>query len=247
MNETITILLAEDDANLGKALVTYLEAKGYRILLASNGEIAYDLFCEEQVDICLVDVMMPLMDGFTLAKEIRKADEKIPIIFLTAKSMQEDMIKGLSIGGDDYITKPFTLEVLLARIQALLRRTLATTEITPNAVQIGKITFHVEKHILEIDGEEKKITTREAELLMLLVNKKNDVLERGYALKKIWGDDSYYNARTMDVYLTKLRKLFAADPAIQIVNVHGIGFKLVMKFLSYKNKKKKQWIQKKEY
>ncbi len=228
MDTEITILLAEDDANLGKALVTYLEAKGYKVILANNGEMAYDMFCANEVDICLVDVMMPLMDGFTLAKEIRKANAKVPIIFLTAKNMQEDMIKGLSIGGDDYITKPFSLEVLLARLQAILRRANSEGPQQQDIVNIGEIVFHVTKQTLVVKGEEKKMTTREAKLLMLLVEKQNDVLERGYALKKIWGDDSYYNARTMDVYLTKLRKLFAADPSIQIVNIHGVGFKLVM-------------------
>jgi two-component system, OmpR family, response regulator len=222
------ILLAEDDMNLGKVLTTYLEAKGYSVKHATNGESAYELFCTSDLDICIVDVMMPLKDGFTLAKEIRKMDTKIPIIFLTAKSLPQDMVYGLSIGGDDYITKPFSMEVLLARLEALLRRTYGSDEEDMKPIQMGSIIFNVSHQSLLINGEEKKLTTRETELLMMLINKKNDVLDRGYALKKIWGDDSYYNARSMDVYITKLRKLFAPDPNVQIINVHGIGFKLVM-------------------
>ncbi|HNX22137.1 MAG TPA: response regulator transcription factor [Bacteroidales bacterium] len=222
------ILLAEDDMNLGKVLTTYLEAKGYSVKHATNGESAYELFCTTDLDICIVDVMMPLKDGFTLAKEIRKMDTQIPIIFLTAKSLPQDMVYGLSIGGDDYITKPFSMEVLLARLEALLRRTYGSEEEETKPIQLGSIVFNVSHQSLLINGEEKKLTTRETELLMMLINKKNDVLDRGYALKKIWGDDSYYNARSMDVYITKLRKLFAPDPNVQIINVHGIGFKLVM-------------------
>lgn len=226
--EPVKILFAEDDVNLGKVLTAYLTGKGFEVKHANNGEIAYEMFCTGTFDICVIDVMMPLMDGFTLAQEIRKRDKRIPIIFLTAKNLQEDMIKGLSIGGDDYITKPFSIDVLLARIQALLRRT-ASQEPADEIVKMGSsITFDKKRQILTIDGEEKKITTREAELLQMLLDNKNDVLERGYALKKIWGDDSYYNARNMDVYITKLRKYLKSDPEVQIINVHGIGFKLVM-------------------
>lgn len=228
MDTPIKILLAEDDVNLGKVLTTYLEVKGYVVGHASNGEMAYDMFCSDEYNICIVDVMMPLKDGFTLAKEIRKMDKKMPIIFLTAKNQQEDIIEGLSIG-DDYVTKPFTMEVLLARVQALLRRTVETEDKNePTIINLGNITFDKMHQTLNINGEEKKLTTRETELLMMLINKKNEVLERGFALKKIWGDDSYYNARSMDVYITKLRKYFVSEPQVQIINVHGVGFKLVM-------------------
>jgi len=227
MNKKVKILLAEDDVNLGKVLTLNLEAVGYMVLHAGNGETAYELFCTSDIDVCLIDVMMPLKDGFTLAREIRKLDKKVPIVFLTAKNMDEDVLEGLSIG-DDYITKPFSMEVLQARLQALLRRTLPETPEKLQTIKIGNFSLEVEHQRLWINGEEKKITTRETELLLMLINKKNDLLERGYALKKIWGDDSYYNARSMDVYITKLRKLFASDPNIQIINVHGIGFKLVM-------------------
>lgn len=225
--ESIRILFAEDDVNLGKVLTTYMTGKGYVIEHATNGEVAYEMFCTGSYDICLIDVMMPLKDGFTLAQEIRKLDKKIPIIFLTAKNLQEDMIKGLTIGGDDYITKPFSIEVLVARIQALLRRTIEPAE-NEDVVQLGSITFDKKRQTLLIEGKETKITSREVELLQMLLDKKNDVLERGYALKKIWGDDSYYNARNMDVYITKLRKYFKSEPKIQIINIHGVGFKFVM-------------------
>lgn len=223
----IKLLLAEDDVNLGKVLKTYLEAKGYQVHYASNGEAAYELFTSMDFDLCLIDVMMPLKDGFTLAKEIRKVDKRIPIIFLTAKNLQEDIIEGLSIGGDDYITKPFAMDVLLARMQALLRRTTPETE-AQMVFTMGKITFDANRQMLIVDGVETKIATRETELLLMLLQHKNDVLERGYALKKIWGDDSYYNARNMDVYIAKLRSRLKEEPSIQIVNIHGIGFKLVI-------------------
>lgn len=230
MENKIRILLAEDDVNLGRVLSEYLTAKGYVVAHANNGEVAYEMFCSYDFDICLIDVMMPLKDGFTLAKEIRKLDKHIPIVFLTAKSQQEDMIEGLSIGGDDYITKPFSMEVLVARLQALTRRTKPETgESAPVTFQLGSIIFDSNKQSLTYaDGKEVKLTTREAELLVMLLNKKNELLERGYVLKKIWGDDSYYNARSMDVYITKLRKHFKDDPSVQIINIHGKGFKIVL-------------------
>lgn len=230
MENKIRILLAEDDVNLGKVLTEYLTAKGYVVAHANNGEVAYEMFCTHDFDICLIDVMMPLKDGFTLAKEIRKLDKHIPIIFLTAKSLQEDVIEGLSIGGDDYITKPFSMEVLLARLQALIRRTKPESgEPAQTSFQLGSIVFDSNKQSLTYaNGKEVKLTTREVELLMMLLNKKNELLERDYVLKKIWGDDSYYNARSMDVYITKLRKHFKDDPSVQIINIHGKGFKIVI-------------------
>ena len=226
--ETCKILLAEDDVNLGKVLTTYLEAKGFSVMHANNGEVAYEMFCANTFGICLVDVMMPIQDGFTLAESIRKVDRKIPIIFLTAKSMQEDILQGLSIG-DDYVTKPFSMEVLLARIQTVLRR-VSNAEGDPHKpVQVGALSFDPNKQTLSKNGEVvEKLTTREVELLSMLIEKKNEIMERGYALKKIWGDDSFYNARSMDVYIAKLRHKFNEhDPSIKIINVHSIGFKLV--------------------
>lgn len=225
--ENKRILLAEDDMNLGKVLTTVLTGKGFDVKHANNGEAAYELFCTNEFDLCLIDVMMPIKDGFTLAQEIRKMDKRIPIIFLTAKTMQEDMIKGLSIGGDDYITKPFTMEILLARIQALLRRTEAQEDEGDQIVNIGNIQFDRKRHVLIINGEEQKMTSREGALLDMLYEQRNDVLYRSYALKKIWGEDSFYNSRNMDVYITRLRKLLKSEPNVQIVNVHSTGFKLI--------------------
>lgn len=225
--ENKRILLAEDDMNLGKVLTTVLTGKGFDVKHANNGEAAYELFCTNEFDLCLIDVMMPIKDGFTLAQEIRKMDKRIPIIFLTAKTMQEDMIKGLSIGGDDYITKPFTMEILLARMQALLRRTEAQEDEGDQIVNIGNIRFDRKRHVLIINGEEQKMTSREGALLDMLYEQRNDVLYRSYALKKIWGEDSFYNSRNMDVYITRLRKLLKSEPNVQIVNVHSTGFKLI--------------------
>ncbi len=210
--EAKKVLLAEDDMNLGKVLSTVLTGKGFEVKHANNGEAAFELFCTHEFDICLIDVMMPIKDGFTLAQEIRKLDKKIPIIFLTAKTMQEDMIKGLSIGGDDYITKPFTMEILLARMQALLRRTGVQEEPESHIVNIGNIQFDRKRQVLIVNGEEQKMTSREAALLDMLYEQRNDVLYRSYALKKIWGEDSFYNSRNMDVYITRLRKLLKSEP-----------------------------------
>lgn len=227
MDKKYRILLAEDDVNLGKVVCTYLNAKNFEVSHANNGEVAYEMFCSSNnFDICLIDVMMPIQDGFTLAKSIRKVDANVPIIFLTAKSQSDDIVEGLSIG-DDYITKPFDWNVLLARIQAALRRA-GKSEENITVYQIGGITFDTTRQVLAKDGRETKISTRETEVLTMLVQKKNEVLERGFALKKIWGDDSFYNARTMDVYITKLRKYFKDEPGVKIINVHGVGFKLVM-------------------
>ena len=211
-------------------LTDTLNAQGYSVKYANNGEEAYELFTSKNssFDICLIDVMMPLKDGFTLVKEIRKVDKKVPIIFLTAKNLQQDMIEGLNIGADDYITKPFDMNVLEARLQAVLRRTQLDTEKEETVFQLGSITFDSNRQTLIINGKEKKLTTRETEVLLMLIQNKNSILDRGYALKKIWGDDSFYNARSMDVYITKLRRYFKDDPSVQIVNIHGIGFKLVI-------------------
>lgn len=225
----LKILLAEDDFNLGKILTSYLEAKGYTIVLCVNGQEAYQAYLDEHFDICLIDVMMPVKDGFTLTKEIRKADKDIPIIFLTAKSMHDDIIKGFSLGGDDFITKPFSMEVLLARIEAVLRRSKETTDKPLNSVyQIGRYKFDPLNQTLIIDSNELKLTSKEAELLRLLCEHLNDVLDRTYALNKIWNNDSYFNARSMDVYITKLRKYLKEDSTIELLNVHGVGFKLVV-------------------
>lgn len=229
-NENKKILLAEDDKNLGNILSSYLEAKGYPTTLCENGQIAFDEFMAGDFDFCIVDVMMPVKDGFTLAKEIRMIDKNIPILFLTAKSMEEDKLKGFEIGADDYLTKPFSMEELLMRMRAILRRSQNNqgVESDQGVFEIGSFTFDYNRQQLKSKDTEQRLTSKEAELLRLLCQKVNNVLDRSIALKKIWLDDSYFNARSMDVYITKLRKYLKSDPNIELLNVHGIGFKLVI-------------------
>ena len=226
MEET-RILLAEDDENLGSLLREYLEIKGYKTILYANGNKAYKGFIQEHFDLCLLDVMMPEKDGFTLAREIRQINSDIPIIFLTAKSLKQDVLEGFSIGADDYITKPFSMEELLFRIEAILRRTHSGTNAPQELFKLGKYDFDAQKQTLTINEHTQKLTTKEAELLKLLCNNKNKVLERNYALRTIWFDDNYFNARSMDVYITKLRKYLKQDPSVEIINVHGKGFKII--------------------
>ena len=229
MDEKIKVLLAEDDPNLGMLLREYLQAKNYDTEWAEDGEIAYRSFLDKPFDICLLDVMMPKKDGFTLAKEIREVNSDIPIIFLTAKSLKEDVLEGFKLGADDYMTKPFSMEELLLRIEAILRRSsLLKSEDKQEVFKIGKLTFNAKKQLLISDTEEVKLTTKESELLKLLCEHVNDVLERNYALKSIWADDNYFNARSMDVYITKLRKHLKMDPTVEIINVHGKGYKLTL-------------------
>lgn len=220
------ILLAEDDVNLGNLLCDYLKAKGYETVLASNGDEAFNLFAKGGFNLCLFDVMMPIKDGFTLAKEIRKINETIPIIFLTAKSMKEDTLQGFQSGADDYISKPFSMEELLARITAVLRRSMPQQkEEETHLFAIGKYQFDYQKRLLNLNGKEQKLTSKENELLKLLCINQGKMLERTYALKAIWEDDNYFNARSMDVYIAKLRKLLNEDDRIEIMNVHGRGFR----------------------
>jgi two-component system, OmpR family, response regulator len=223
------ILLAEDDENLGSLLREYLNAKGFETNLFANGELAFRDFVKTQYDICILDIMMPVKDGYTLAREIRQIDEEIPIIFLTAKSMKEDVIEGFSIGADDYITKPFSMEELLFRIEAILKRTSSAFKTAPvEKFEIGKYVFDIKKQTLQIEDKITRLTTKESELLKLLCSHQNKILDRNFALKTIWLDDNYFNARSMDVYITKLRKYLKDDDSVEIINVHGKGFKLVM-------------------
>ena len=222
------ILLAEDDENLGSLLQEYLQAKNYEADWVTNGEKAFRYFEQFHYDLCLLDVMMPVKDGFTLASEIRMVNQDIPIIFLTAKSMKEDVLEGFSLGADDYLTKPFSMEELLFRIEAILRRTKGARSGETNVWKIGSFTFDANKQKLTGTGTEQKLTTKESELLILLCNNINKVLERNFTLKAIWIDDNYFNARSMDVYITKLRKYLKVDPNVQIINVHGKGYKLVV-------------------
>lgn len=226
----MNVLLTEDDPNLGMLLQEYLTAKGYDTDLAKNGEEGIKMFIEKgNYDMCICDVMMPKKDGFSLAKEIRMKDKEVPIIFLTAKSMKEDTIQGFKVGADDYITKPFSMEELLMRMKAIFRRiNKQETDIPTTIYKIGEYSFDAQTNTLAHDGSQNKLTTKESELLKLLCQNKNQSVSRSFALKLIWGDDSYFNARSMDVYITKLRKHLRDDASIQIMNMHGEGFKLIV-------------------
>lgn len=225
------ILLVEDDHNLGNLLREYLDAKGFTTTLANNGKQGYEKFIAGNFDICILDVMMPLKDGFTLAEDIRRTDKNIPIIFVTAKSMKEDRLAGFSKGADDYLTKPFSMEELLLRVKAILRRTNPDTPplLVPEPIKIGSFTFDHHHQTLEHNGSKQRLTTKESDLLNMLAININDVMDRNYALNKIWGSDNYFNARSMDVYIAKLRKYLSADKSVELVNVHGKGFKLMIK------------------
>lgn len=223
------ILLAEDDINLGILLSDYLEAKAYRVVHLSDGKEALETFRTETFDLCLLDIMLPEIDGINLARKIRKIEKDIPIIFLTAKSLEKDKLEGFSAGADDYITKPFSMEELIYRIEAILRRTRSYTDEEPEDYKLGSFTFYPLTQVLESPEGSKKLTTKEAELLRLLCRNKNEILERNYALRTIWVDDNYFNARSMDVYITKLRKYLKSDPSISILNVHGKGYRLLCK------------------
>lgn len=225
---TTRILLAEDESNLGNILKNYLNAKGYETSLYANGTIALEKFPGRHFNLCILDIMMPEMDGLALAREIRKIEPDIPIIFLTAKNQKDDILEGFRSGADDYITKPFSMEELLYRIQAILKRTTGSAHLKKeDFYTIGSYTFDPVKQLLSFGGDAVKLTTKESELLELLCRHGNEVLERNFALKSIWIDDNYFNARSMDVYITRLRKYLKKDPSVKILNVHGRGYKLL--------------------
>ena len=224
----IRILLAEDDNNLGILLRSYLTAKNYETSLFINGNLALESFSTESFGLCILDIMMPEMDGLTLAREIRFINPEIPIIFLTAKNQKEDVIDGFKSGADDYITKPFSMEELLYRIEAILRRTtVPILNKKRESYIIGGYSFDPLKQMLVYKDQLIKLTTKESELLELLCRHGNEILERNFALKTIWIDDNYFNARSMDVYITRLRKYLRKDPEVKILNIHGRGYKLI--------------------
>lgn len=227
MSDKVKILLSEDDNNLGMLLESYIKAKGYDVDLARDGKQALEKFNDGNYHFVILDVMMPEMDGFAVAKEIRIIDKKIPILFLTAKSMKEDKLEAFALGADDYLTKPFSMEELVARVEAILKRTRDEDESFDDTYEIGRFTFDAMKRVIDIDGEENKLTTKESQLLKLLAKNKNQILDRQAALRAIWGDDNYFNGRSMDVYIAKLRKILRADEKIEIMNIHGKGFKLL--------------------
>lgn len=230
------ILLVEDDQNFGDVLRSYLEMHDYEVTLATDGEAGLEAFKKGNFDICISDVMMPKKDGFTMAKEIRSINKDVPIIFLTAKTLKEDVLEGFKIGGDDYITKPFNSEELLFRVKAVMRRSTKPEENLENQREfiIGDYHFDYALRILTYKphGTSEKLSPKEAQLLRLFCFRINDVLQRSEALTKIWEDDNYFTARSMDVFITKIRKYLAKDPNIEIENIHGNGFRMYLKNIS---------------
>ena len=227
MNTKIKLLLAEDEPSLGQIIKESLETRDFQVLLCKDGEIAFETYEKENPDILVLDVMMPKKDGFTLAKEIRVIDDLIPIIFLTAKSQTEDVVEGFSIGGNDYLKKPFSMEELIVRVKNLIQR--GQDQKKSEIITIGKFIFDFPKQELSFQGTKpEKLTHREAHLLFHLIKNKNKVLDRSLILKKLWGTDDFFTARSMDVFITKLRKKLNKDQSIEIINVRGIGYKLVI-------------------
>lgn len=222
------LLIVEDDPNLGQILSEYLNMKGYQSFLFRDGKEGLAAFNAQAYDCCLLDVMMPKMDGFTLAKEIRKLDKKVPFLFLTAKSMKEDKLQGFKLGADDYITKPFSMEELLMRLNVIFRRSGKGEQTQSDTFKLGALTFDNKNHVLVNGKTSVKLTSKEAELLNLLCQNINSTLDRSAALKIIWGDDSYFNARSMDVYIAKIRKHLKDEPKVRIITIHGQGFRLVV-------------------
>ncbi len=222
------VLLCEDDTNLGMVLKNYLELNDYEVVLERDGRLGFAAFQREKFDICLLDVMMPNVDGFTLAEDIRDIDPDVPLFFLSAKTMKDDIINGYKLGADDYITKPFDSDVLLMKIMAILKRNEEEVRISENIVfDMGSYHFNPKLRELIIDGKTQILSPKENDLLKMLAEHKNDLLPREKALKRIWGSDTYFNGRSMDVYIAKLRKYLKEDSKIEIVNIHGNGFRLV--------------------
>ena len=228
MENKLHILLCEDEESLGMLVREYLQAKGYDAELYLDGEAGYKAFVKGKYDMCLLYVMMPKMVGFTLARELRSINSEVPIMFLTAKNLKDDILEGFKLGADDYLTKPFSMDELVYRMEAILRRVKARSRQMATRYQLGRFTFDTQRQLLSIDDKSTKLTTKESELLTMLCTHMNDILERDLALKTIWIDDNYFNARSMDVYITKLRKHLKDDPNVEINNVHGKGYRLVV-------------------
>jgi DNA-binding response OmpR family regulator len=228
MEITTKILVVEDDEFLGMMIQELLQTRNFTTILSKNGNQGYQDFIEFQPDLCVFDVNMPEKDGFTLAKEVRAINKNVPIIFLTAKSMKADVLEGFAIGADDYVKKPFSMEELIMRINAILRRIQEPENAnSQESIEIGKYKFSSTLRLLKFGEKEYTLTQRESDLLFLLLQRKNQLLEREYTLKKLWGDNSYFQARSMDVHITNLRKKLKLDSSIQIVNVRGRGYKLL--------------------
>jgi two-component system OmpR family response regulator len=227
-NKPINIFLVEDDLSFGSVLKSYLEINDYSVEWVDDGKYALDHFRKGEFNICILDIMLPHVDGFTIANEIRQINNQIPIVFLTAKKLKEDVLKGYGVGGDDYITKPFDTDILLAKIKAILSRRDFQTG-TKDIYEIGKFIFNSKLRTLTLGEDEKKLSPKEGQLLELLALSPNELISREKALKKIWGSDDYFTARSMDVYITKLRKFLAEDPSLNIKNIHGAGFQLIVR------------------
>ncbi|MEN2282440.1 response regulator transcription factor [Algoriphagus sp. SE2] len=226
MIEKTKVVLAEDEISLGMIIQESLESRDFEVILCSNGEIAWEKYKSSKPDILVLDVMMPKKDGFTLAEQIRRIDPFTPIIFLTSKGQTEDVVRGFGQGGNDYIRKPFSMEELIVRINAQLDRKALRTQ-QSDWLQIGKFKFHPTKQLLKLGDSESPLTARESQLLQILLENCNDITDRSLILTKIWGADDFFNARSMDVFITKLRKKLQDDPEIQILNIRGYGYKLV--------------------
>ena len=227
-NKPVKIFLVEDDLSFGSVLKSYLEINDYSVEWVDDGKYALDHFRKGLFNICILDIMLPHVDGFTIANEIRQINNEVPIIFLTAKKLKEDVLKGYGVGGDDYITKPFDTDILLAKIKAILSRRDFQSG-TKDIFEIGKFIFNSKLRTLTIGEIESKLSPKEAQLLELLAINPNSLISREMALKKIWGSDDYFTARSMDVYITKLRKFLAEDPALNIKNIHGAAFQLIVR------------------
>lgn len=221
------IFLVEDDLSFGSVLRSYLELNDYSVEWVDDGKLALERFRKASYDICILDIMLPNIDGFTIAEEIRKINGKVPIVFLTAKKLKEDQLKGYGVGADDYITKPFDTDILLCKIKAILSRG-EMSHPEKDIYEIGKFIFNSKLRILTIDDKEVKMSPKEGQLLEMLAQNINGLISREVALKKIWGSDDYFTARSMDVYITKLRKYLADDPSLNIKNIHGSGFQLTI-------------------
>jgi len=227
MNEKSKILYVEDDETLSFVTKDNLELHGYKVDHCLDGETAIESFFNENYDLCILDVMLPKMDGFAVAEKIRATDPNVPILFLTAKSMKDDRIHGLKIGADDYITKPFSIEELILKIEVFLRRKYVSVSVN-DQYKVGRYNFDYRNLILSLDGEDRSLTQKEADLLKMLLDHKNNVVKRSLILEKLWGEDDYFLGRSMDVFISRLRKYLSGDAKIRLDNIHGVGFKLMI-------------------
>lgn len=221
-------MLVEDDANMGMLLKESLKNRGFEVTWCKDGDEGVNCFRDHSFDLCILDIMLPLKDGFTLAKEIKSFDKNVPLIFLTARGMDQDKIRGFELGCDDYITKPFSTQEFYLRINAILKRTYNKPVPQPKVLPLGKFIFDYARMVLQIDNDMKKLSSKEAELLYILLSNKNELVQRNTILEKVWGNDDYFSAKSMDVYISKIRKLLKNDPHIEILNAYGIGFKLTV-------------------